>query len=139
MKYVAVILFALALIGCESDTPPVIVLTKIHALDSAHIKYDSTIKTFVLDPVDSTVRFGILTSSLMHDSASLYTFSFASVGDSLRYSMRKPTYFLNDTFYLHYDNIVDSLTTEGTTNQFILDSILLVLPVDRTPTVVLRP
>jgi hypothetical protein len=139
MRYLAVLLLAIALFGCESDTLPVITLTKIHALDSVHIKYDSTIKTFVLDPVDSTVRVGILTSASMHDSASIYTFTFASVGDSLHYSMRKPTYFLNDTFYLHYDNIVDSLMAEGTTNQFVLDSILMVLPSDRTPTVVRRP
>jgi len=139
MKYVAILLVAVALFGCESDTQPVVKLTKIYALDSAHIKYDSTIKAIVLNPVDSTVRLGVMTSASMHDSASLYTFSFASVADTFKYSMRKPTYSLKDTFYLHYDDIVDSLTTEGTDNQFVLDSILLVLPTNRTPVVVRKP
>lgn len=139
MKYLAILLVAVALFGCEPDTQPVVKLMKIYALDSAHIRYDSTIKVLVIDPVDSTVRFGIMTSASMHDSASLYTFSFASVADTFKYAMRKPTYPLNDTLYLHYDNIVDSLTTEGTTNQFVIDSILLVLPADRTPMVVRKP
>ncbi len=135
MKYFA-FLILLVFVACESDVPDPIVLSKIVMVDSVNIKYPDSTKVLVLDPVDSTVRFGIVTSASLADSAILYTYSFAAVGDTIEARMRKTWYAYLDTVHFHYDNIVDTLTTEGTQDQYILDSIRIVLPAVRTPIVI---
>lgn len=137
MKYhLILLLFVFA--ACESDVPDTIVLSKIALVDSVHFKYPDSTKAIIMDPVDSTVRFGIATSAVLSDSAIIYTYTSAAVGDTIESKMRKTWYSYLDTVHFHYDNIVDTLTTEGTQDQFILDSIRIVLPSVHTPTVIKR-
>ncbi|MBS1902523.1 MAG: hypothetical protein JSS75_02335 [Bacteroidetes bacterium] len=144
MRFLAALaVLAVVIIGCESDNPNYSTFTRVLAVDSSHLGYDSSVKVIVFSPIRADVAVRIDTIASMHDSLVVYCYSHALVYDSLRYFMRKPTYTLFDTLHFYFEGVVDSLgeapNDPALPDQFRLDSLKISLPSDRTPGILTQP
>lgn len=144
MRYLRVFLvMVVAVVGCESESPNYGTFSRVSAVDSSHLGYDSSVKVIVFAPIRPDVVVRIDTSSGLKDSLIVFCYSHALVFDSLHYTMRKPTYTLFDTLHFYFDGIVDTLgeapNDPALPDQFRPDSMHIRVPSERTPAVVILP